>query len=77
VLKSEAAAEQKAAITQIELWLLKSQRELLPYGLESGDAKRLLHERPSLEELMPALNLADIEEKLKAIPKYERYKLHR
>jgi hypothetical protein len=77
VLKSEAAAQQKTAITQIELWLIKSQKELLPYGMESEDAKRLLLERPSLETLMPSLQLESIEKKLDEIPRLDRWKLRR
>jgi hypothetical protein len=75
VLKSEACAQQKLAVTQIELWLIQRQTELLPYGMQSDDAKRLLAERPSLETLMPSLQLNDIEGKLNEIPSRDRWKL--
>jgi hypothetical protein len=64
VAESQAEADQKTAQTKVDLWSVKEQRELLAHGLESEQARNFLERRPSLETLMPALRLADIEKDL-------------
>jgi hypothetical protein len=66
VLVTEALAQQKAACVAIDLYSVKCQRELLACGLESQMAKQILASRPTLETLMPALNLEDLEKKIDA-----------
>jgi hypothetical protein len=66
VLVTEALAQQKAACVAIDLYSVKCQRELLACGLESQTAKEILASRPTLEALMPALKLEDLEKKIDA-----------
>jgi len=61
---TEALAQQKAACVAIDLYSVKCQRELLACGLESQIAKQILASRPTLEALMPALQLSDLEKKI-------------
>ena len=46
------------------LYSVKCQRELLACGLELQIAKQILAARPTLEALMPALQLSDLEKKI-------------
>jgi hypothetical protein len=64
VLVTEALAQQKAACVAIDLYSVKCQRELLACGLQSQIAKQILASRPTLEALMPALQLSDLEKKI-------------
>jgi hypothetical protein len=66
VLVTEALAQQKAACVAIDLYSVKCQRELLSCGVESQMAQQILASRPTLEALMPALNLEDLEKKIDA-----------
>jgi hypothetical protein len=43
--------------------------------MESEEAKRVLSERPTLETLMPELQLKDIEQKVEAMSAEERRRL--
>jgi len=64
VAKSRALEDQTKAQTRIDLWSVQEQKELLTQGLQSQEARNFLERRPSLERLMPALELADVEKEL-------------
>ena len=66
MLVTEALAQQKAACVAIDLYSVKCQRELLACGLETQMANQILASRPTLQALMPALNLEDLEKKIDA-----------
>ena len=63
VAETQAEAQEKTALAQIEYWSVQEQRQLLATGLESTEARAFLDRRPKLEALMPALQLVDIERK--------------
>ena len=57
VLQAEATAQKEAACVAIDLYSVKAQRELLTCGLDTEIAKQILAQRPTLEAIMPALQL--------------------
>ncbi|MEY2539320.1 MAG: hypothetical protein QOG67_3060 [Verrucomicrobiota bacterium] len=64
VLVTESKAQQEAACVAIDLYSVRAQRELLTCGLETDIAREILAARPTLENLMPSLQLSDLEKKL-------------
>jgi hypothetical protein len=50
--------------TRIDLWSVQEQKDLLTMGLQSEEARNFLERRPSLDRLMPTLQLADVEKEL-------------
>lgn len=65
VATSEIAAREKKARTEIERASLETQTQLLMSGLESTEAKRFLDAMPTAEQLMPALDVGEIEKQLR------------
>ncbi len=69
VASSRIAALEKQAKTTIERQSVDVQTQLLAGGLESADARRFLESMPTVETLMPPLNVAELEA---AMPRISR-----
>jgi hypothetical protein len=67
--KSKIAAFAKKAAAEIERRSVGWQTELLTSGIESDEAKRLLAKMPTVEELMPPLDAAELLVEVEAEPK--------
>jgi hypothetical protein len=59
--KSRVEAMEKEAITRIERLSLQAQTEVLAQGLESDAAKAFLESMPSMDALMPPVEIGEIQ----------------
>jgi hypothetical protein len=64
VAKAEIGALEKVAFVQIERESVRAQTEVIANGLNSVAAIEFLNSLPSIESMMPALDVADIQAKL-------------
>lgn len=64
VAKAEIDALEKIACVQIEAESVRAQTEVIANGLNSTDALNFLKRLPSMETMMPALDVTDIQRKL-------------
>ena len=61
--KAEIDAMEQAARTEIERMSVEAQTQIIAHGLSSDAAKSFLAQLPTVEKLMPALKVAEIEHK--------------
>jgi hypothetical protein len=66
VAKSRIAAIEKAACTKIEMACLEAQAQVIAHGLTSAAAIQFFDEMPTVEVLMPSLEMTSVEEMLQA-----------
>jgi hypothetical protein len=67
--KARIAAFAKKAVAEIERRSVAWQTRLIAGGLESDEARRLLEEMPTAEQLMPAVDVAELRAEVEASPK--------
>jgi hypothetical protein len=64
VAKSRIAAIEKAACTKIEMACLEAQAQVIAHGLTSAAAIKFFDAMPTVEVLMPPLEMTSVEEML-------------
>jgi hypothetical protein len=66
VAKAEIDAMEKVARVQIESESVRAQTEVIAHGLQSDAALEFLESLPTIESMMPALDISAIQQKLAA-----------
>ena len=61
VAQTRLEAEAKRAKVAIDTWAVEAHTELVAGALESGEARRFFDAMPTLQTLMPALEVGDLE----------------